>query len=180
MHIRYLYIFIVSLLALSFLVNSQDKEHKYIGSKKCKTCHNSTKAGKQYKIWAESAHAKAYESLKSDKAMEIAKTQGVEDPLKSEKCLTCHTTAYGKEKLWSKSYKIEEGVGCESCHGAGSDYKSMKVMKSKEASMASGMLDPDEKSCLTCHTDDNPGHKGGFDYKTNWAKIAHPIKERRK
>jgi hypothetical protein len=52
----------------------------YIGSAKCRMCHMTTKSGAQFKIWQESRHAKAFETLKSPKADEIAKTKGITVP----------------------------------------------------------------------------------------------------
>jgi hypothetical protein len=50
----------------------------------------------------------------------------------------------------------------------------MKIMKSRELSLANGLIIPDEKVCLTCHNEKNPFHKP-FNYKEAVAKIAHPI-----
>ncbi len=117
---------------------------KYVGAAKCKTCHNADKNGAQFKKWSNEAHSKAYEVLKSESAAKKAKAAGIEDPLKSDNCLACHTTAHGKKNV-DKSYKIEEGVGCESCHGPGSEYKKMSTMKEKDKAIAAGMIVADEK-----------------------------------
>jgi len=43
-----------------------------------------------------------------------------------------HTTGYGSApEMFDAKFKAEDGVQCESCHGAGSEYKNMKVMKSR-------------------------------------------------
>ena len=47
-------------------------EREYVGSDSCKMCHKKDKTGNQYGVWSESKHAKAYETLASDKAKEIA------------------------------------------------------------------------------------------------------------
>ena len=84
---------------------------KYVGASKCKTCHNTTKSGKQYSIWAESSHAKAYEALASDHAGKVAKEKEVADPAKSGDCLKCHVTAYSAPaEQKAPTYKMEEGV----------------------------------------------------------------------
>ena len=87
------------LVIFAFTVYGEGKEAKYIGAKKCKTCHNSDKNGAQYKKWSGEKHSKAYEALKSESAKAKAKAAGVEDPLTSEKCLSCHTTAAGKKNV---------------------------------------------------------------------------------
>ena len=112
-------IILALLVVSSFSLFAAPKEANYVGSAKCKTCHNADKNGAQYKIWESKAHAKAYADLKTDAAKAKAKAAGIEDPLKSEKCLSCHTTAAGKKNV-DASYDITEGVGCESCHGPGS------------------------------------------------------------
>ena len=34
-------------------------------------------------------------------------------------------------ELLGKKYDVAEGVGCESCHGAGADYKKKKIMEDR-------------------------------------------------
>lgn len=166
----------IFVLAFAGLAGGGDKEFQYVGAKKCKTCHNSDKNGAQFKLWSERSHAKAFASLKSDAAKEKAEAAKVEgDPAKSEVCLSCHTTA-GTKKNVDKGYELEEGVGCEACHGPGSEYKKMSTMKVRSESVAAGMILPDEKLCLDCHKAGTPGHTGKFTtYKEEYAKIAHPV-----
>ena len=177
--------FLMFSILLMFVMSSFAGEggFQYIGSKKCKMCHNSKKSGQQYKVWEASPHAKAYETLASDEAKAIAKKMGIEDPQKSDKCLTCHVTGYGKDaSMFAKTFKMEEGVGCEACHGPGSAYKKMKVMKGIHAGNMKaadyGLEMPDQKHCTTCHNENSPTYKK-FDYKTFWEKIAHPIPEKK-
>jgi hypothetical protein len=148
----------------------------YVGANKCKTCHKAEKNGAQFGIWSQKKHSKAYEALKSDGAKKKAETMGVKDPLKDEKCLSCHATAYGAKNL-GKSYKIEEGVTCEACHGPGSMYKKSSVMKDHKKSVEAGMVAKvDEKVCAGCHKKDTPGHEGKFTtFEKEFVKIAHPV-----
>ncbi|MEJ2720215.1 MAG: cytochrome c family protein [bacterium] len=162
----------------------QEKQHMYVGSTKCKVCHNTEAQGQQYPIWEKSAHAKAYEVLAGDAAKAAAKERGIEDPQAAPECLKCHVTAYGVDKsLLGDKYSMTEGVGCESCHGPGGDYAKMSVMKavmSGETDPASvGLVIPTEKVCVGCHNEESPTFKG-FDYEKMVAKIAHPIPEERK
>ncbi|MEI6677675.1 MAG: cytochrome c family protein [Mariniphaga sp.] len=133
---------------------------EYVGVLKCKMCHNKPATGAQYTKWAASPHAKAFQSLKGDEA-------------KNPKCLKCHATAFGLELSDTQSITMEEGVSCESCHGAGSAYKSAGIMKDQAKSIAAGLVLPDEKLCKKCHNPESPNYKT-FDYKTYSAKIAHP------
>jgi len=158
--------YIKSLLVVCFLffvggnfMNAQ--EYDYIGAAKCKMCHNKSATGAQYKVWAGNAHAKAYESLVGEEK---------NDP----KCLKCHTTVGHVDPNFIATLKVEEGVSCESCHGPGSGYKSNSVMKSREKSIAKGLIIPDEKLCKTCHNEESPHYKG-FNYEEYLKQIAHPV-----
>ena len=151
-------VLICSLFLATTPASAQPKE--YIGVAKCKICHNKAATGEQYKQWASSLHAKAMLSLKGDEA-------------KDPKCLKCHSTAFGLELSETQTITIEEGVSCETCHGAGSAYKSSTTMKDHAKSMAAGLIMPDEKLCKKCHNPESPNYKE-FDFKTYSAKIAHP------
>ncbi len=170
-------------LMISILGNmSFAGDFKYVGVAKCKTCHNTKKSGKQYTIWKNGPHAKAMESLKSEKALAYAKKHGIADPSKDPKCTKCHSTmASVDQKLIDPKGKLtmEEGVSCESCHGPGSAYKKMSIMKNHEKALANGLIVPDEKVCTTCHNKENPFYKP-FDFKKYAAKIAHPTPKKKK
>ena len=66
----------------------------YVGPKKCKLCHGKEYIGNQYDIWINGPHAKAYQTLLSEKSIDIARKLGIKEPEKSAKCLQCHVTAY--------------------------------------------------------------------------------------
>lgn len=134
-------------------------EFEYIGSAKCKSCHNSPAKGAQFKKWSEGPHANAMKSLKGDEA-------------KDPKCLKCHATAGHTDKDLHAGLTVEEGVGCESCHGPGSHYKVMSIMKSREKSIENGLIVPDAKLCKTCHNEESPTFKG-FDFDKYWGMIDH-------
>jgi len=170
---------IISVVMVVFLLSifsfAQTKESKYVGTTKCKTCHNTVKNGDQFKIWQNSNHAKAYENLKSDEAKKRAKVMGVDNPLTSDKCLACHSPAYGKKNL-DAGYTDAEGVTCEACHGPGSEFKQMSIMKDRKLAVAAGMLVADEKTCQNCHKKDTAGHQNKFTtYDKEFAKIKHPV-----
>lgn len=159
-------------------------EAKYVGAKKCKICHNKKKETQQYTIWENSAHSKAYETLASDEAKEMAAKKGVKgNPQEAKECLECHVTGYGlDDSTFAKSYVPEDGVQCESCHGPGSEYKSAKIMSSSKyksqredqhkLALEAGLIIPDEKTCTKCHNKRSPAFKG-FDYKKYYEQIKH-------
>jgi len=169
----------VSSAFLSPASSEEAKAREYIGVDKCKMCHKNPKQGEQYTKWLNGPHAKAYETLAGDKAKEIAKKMKIEDPQKADACLKCHVTAHGVDpKLLGEKYKVEDGVGCESCHGPGGDYYKMSTMKALYAGeiepASVGLVLPDEKVCVTCHNEESPTYKE-FVFKDRVKQIAHPI-----
>jgi hypothetical protein len=181
----------IGLLAISglFAVMSpalaeEETQATFLGVEKCKMCHKTAAQGEQHPIWLKSQHAKAYETLAGEKAKEFAKARGIENPQTATECLKCHVTAHGVDaKLLGPKYQITDGVGCESCHGAGGNYsksKTMKAVTKREVKPASvGLTIPDEKTCVKCHNKESPSFTG-FDFKKMVAKIAHPVPEERK
>ena len=139
---------------------SSNADFEYIGAAKCKMCHNKPPKGEQYKLWAAGPHANAMKSLSADEA-------------KDPKCLKCHSTAGAIDEKLNAGIKVAEGVSCESCHGPGSAYKALSIMKSREKSMENGLILPTKEVCVTCHNEESPTFKG-FDYEKSVAKIAHP------
>lgn len=159
---------------LSVIGFADEVTHKYVGAAKCKVCHKAEKKGAQFTKWQESKHSKAYETLASEKAMEIGKGMDIDNPQTSDKCLICHVTAFAAAAdAKAESFDQTEGVGCEVCHGAGSDYKKMKVMKDQAASIAAGMTVPTEGTCTGCHNEESPTFEK-FDFEEYFSMIAHP------
>lgn len=157
---------------------AEDAKPQLIGTGKCKVCHKQDKRGNQFAVWEESAHAKAYATLATDEAKAVAKELGIEDPQQADACLVCHVTAsfLGKEVVAMDSYSPDEGVGCEACHGPGSEYKSMKIMKDSAMAKAAGLEMHESDHCLQCHNEKSPTYKE-FVFEKRWAEIAHPIPE---
>jgi hypothetical protein len=148
---------------------------QYVGAGGCKMCHKSEKSGNQYGKWLESPHAKAFTTLGSEEAAEIAKKLNLKTSAQeAPECLVCHATAYGlKEDQMQTKLELADGVQCESCHGPGSAYKKISVMKDHAKAVEAGLWEVSEKTCVTCHNKQSPTYKE-FDFKTAAAKIAHP------
>lgn len=170
-------IIIVSLLTICFVFagNLFAQDFTYIGAAKCKICHKTEKQGKQFPIWEASKHAKSLAALSSPEAAAKAQEMGVENPTESPKCLNCHAPLFEKAPEFKG-----EGVTCEWCHGPGSAYKNMKIMKSREESVANGLMVKDSPElrkewCGTCHEN---AHGTAFDPEANWDKIKHPVPEK--
>ena len=157
-------------------------EPQYVGASKCKTCHKKELIGDQYGAWEKAKHSQAFETLKGEKALEVAKAKGLTAaPHEAGECLKCHMTAYGEDpsKFAKAPLDPKDGVQCESCHGPGSLYKSKKTMADHDKSVAAGMWEPDknEKICLECHNDQSPtwDAAAGFDFEKRKEEIAHAI-----
>ncbi len=156
---------------------------QYVGAKSCKGCHNTDKGGKVYAKWESSAHASAFKTLQTPAADKIAadkgfKTKAAETP----ECLSCHVTGMmEKAAKFDAKFDKAEGVGCESCHGAASLFKTKhnKPEQLEEAKklglelpkVADGSA---EKHCKQCHNEKSPTYKA-FKMKEMWAKIEHGL-----
>jgi len=146
--------------------------YDYIGSKKCKMCHNKPTKGSQFDVWAKGPHAYAMETLKTDRAKEVGKTVNIFDPVTSPACISCHSTFGSVNGENAKGLGLDEGVSCESCHGPGSAYKAVPVMKDRDMAMDRGMILPTEEVCRGCHNSKSPTYRS-FDYEEADKKIQH-------
>lgn len=184
---------IISLIAVSFLammvtmVLAQEtktaaapKTFKYVGVAKCKMCHKGEKHGNVFEIWEKSKHATAYATLATEHSKEVAKKAGIEgDPQQAPACLVCHVTAYSAPADKKEAtLTFAEGNSCEACHGPGSEYKSMKVMKDIYAGTVKGadfgLIEPTNEVCVTCHNTKSPTYKE-FKFEVEVKNIAHPV-----
>lgn len=166
-----------------FAYHSDDtKKHSYVGTETCGMCHKTDKQGRQLDIWKKSAHSKAYTILTTEAADKIAKEKGFKTPaVKTAECLKCHASEHNVDAaLLGKKFKVEDGVQCETCHGPGSDYKEIKIMKNKEESVKNGLLvyEKPEKLCVKCHNAESPAYKE-FKFEEMWDKIKHPVPEKK-
>ena len=155
-------------------------ESKYVGVAKCKACHSVEKmGGLAYKVWEKTPHANAFKTLLGDAAKKVAKEKGLKTaPSESPECLKCHVTGAGTAKNVDASFKKEDGVTCEACHGAASAYLALHSKKddaSKAKAKEAGLLlgDKTGKACEACHNSESPTHKSDFKMKEMWAKIEH-------
>lgn len=83
----------------------------------------------------------------------------------AEKCAKmCHKSKY-ESWLKTKHAAMRHKVDCESCHGKGSEYAKMWIMKDKEAAKTAGLIaKPDKISCIDCHKKD---------FKDEMLKLCH-------
>jgi len=129
------------------LMTKDPNRPDYLGSASCAGCHPAEMA-----IWTETRHAHAWEPM--------VKSQSTYNPL----CLHCHTVGFMKPNgyvIASDDRKLQ-GVGCESCHGPGSEHVA--------APRANPMDKGSPATCMNCHT---PGQTPDFDFADFWPKIRH-------
>jgi hypothetical protein len=160
-------------------------ENRYVGQKVCKNCHSGDDKGGVHEKWADSPHAKAYETLGTDAAKKAAKELGIDNPQEAKECLQCHVTAYGvDEKLIKRGFKMEDGVQCETCHGPGEDHFKARFKASQKGGdepIPEGEIKAERSPelCKQCHNEKSPTYKE-FCFKERMAQIEHldPRKER--
>jgi len=105
---------------------------EYTGSKSCKSCHKY-----EYKKWSKKAHARAYATLE--------KVNSQYDP----ECIICHVVGFeyqGGFVSQQQSSKTLRNVGCENCHGPGSEH-----IKTRGHTLTA---EP-KSDCTDCHTPEN-------------------------
>lgn len=142
----------------------------YRGASACAGCH-----ADEHAIWTASAHAGAWEPLEREAAS-----------LRPD-CVGCHSTGY----LQPTGFRDTAGagartgpapgasalihVGCEACHGPGSDHVKEQALGGSATSAPSaappyGTLPSSMAACVACHTWERSPE---FHFVEAWAKIAH-------
>jgi len=173
---------LVLAIAGSFLFTGEkaqtSAQFKYVGVTTCVgACHKSEQQGNQLAIWQGTKHSLAYKTLQTPEADKIAKDKGFGTAAdETPECLKCHVL--GKEMdpaEFETGFSKEDGVQCETCHGPGSEYKKLSIMKDREKSKENGLIIHSEKEafCTGCHNSESPTFKS-FNYDEMWAKIQHP------
>lgn len=161
-----------------------------LGPGACSGCH-----AEQNRWWLNDPHATSADPFFDQRPanVEIARLYGIAPDnmaLGTTLCMTCHgTVVTGRERR-----QAQDGVSCESCHGAAEGY--LEPHREGEKSLGterpgyrkalqlgmSEMLDHDvrARSCTSCHyiTDERllaTGHPSGatFDYVAGMAKVRH-------
>jgi len=170
-------------LILSFLSSKDISANtKYVGAEGCK-CHKS-----EISDWEFSHHAKSFDLLKPGKRKSRKKKAHL-DPYKDytedEKCIECHVTGFRKEGgfIDIDSTPQMAGVGCESCHGPGSEYRILHKNKSldfshleaKKLGALYGSVDP--SVCNKCHQHKNNPFKPEINkkYRFNHKKALKQV-----
>jgi hypothetical protein len=171
-------VFVVSIITFSFHQNSTSQQQsKYVGATSCASmCHKGDTKGRQYEIWQDSKHANAFKSLQTPQADSIAIGRGFTTAAaETPQCVKCHVLGIDiVESELESTFDKTMGVQCETCHGPGSEYKKLSIMKDKDLAIQNGLIIHDEKElfCGKCHNQESPTFKG-FSYDEYWEKIKH-------
>jgi YVTN family beta-propeller protein len=173
-------VFVVAgLLLVSPAVMGED-ERVYMGVRVCSRCHHDGARRDQLTPWIRSKHARAHAVLALPESREIARLSGTPgDPVSNPICLGCHATAADTE-AWQRdeTFRGEDGVQCELCHGPGSEHVDRASRGVEFVSEDPGLRRPTKRLCMVCHAP-----KGShetvigprpFDFESAWAAIAHP------
>ena len=129
----------------------------FIGSEACTGCHQ-----EDHTIWAKSGHGHAFETLK---------TKGAEaDP----NCIGCHTVGFGESSGYRREYAGQRlaSVGCESCHGPGSEHVSQRSQALADSAfeVRFKFRKLGEADCTRCHYGE---FSRPFVWKRFWPLIEH-------
>ena len=151
-----------------------DRNGDYVGSEKCKSCHEDS-----YRIWKKSKHAHAWASLSPP----YSDPDRTHDP----ECISCHVVGWHPTEYfpYKTGFLSEEktpklcNVGCESCHGPGGEHVEAEMhadMDRQEAACKAIRVTLEEakgvtrKSCYSCHDLDN---SPDFDFDAYWPLVEH-------
>ena len=121
---------------------------EYTGSRSCKGCHEY-----EYEKWSTKSHAHAYDTLK--------RVGSEVDP----ECVGCHVVGLKYEGGFVSEHETSDlkDVGCEVCHGPGSEHiKSLGMTETADPKM----------DCTDCHTPENSVNYAGNE-AVYFEKIIH-------
>ena len=152
---------------------------QFVGSQVCSECHSD-----EFDVWSNSTHSHATQSLITPpERFQVARHF---DP----ECLACHVTGWDQKHYlpYESGYlnleesPLKRAVGCENCHGPGSQHVAAEqgdddfdddmiaqFRKQMELPLAKA-----RDSCLKCHDLDNsPDFHAKGAFEEYWEKIKH-------
>lgn len=146
-------------------IDVDEGEPFYVGQAECAGCH-----GDAHDFWQETSHASAVETLqRRDKQFD-------------QNCIGCHVDGWeepGGSVLGNIEYEAEingrtftkdlHEVGCESCHGPGSNHLVDPVDEAGRPQHIEAR--PREQTCTECHV---PDHSPTFDFDVYVDQITGP------
>jgi hypothetical protein len=166
------------LLVLSFLTSqplsvfAQSHQAKYMGTGSCSSsnCHGSVHPmkrrdilGNEYYTWIKhDKHSQAYTNLQKAAGKRMASLMGLGDPTNEPLCLKCHSTYVPDTTMHGDKFDHEDGVSCESCHGAAEKWLESHAIlgATHQQNLEKGLADTVSLSkratlCVSCHFGDS-------------------------
>ena len=136
---------------------------QFVGTAGCKSssCHGGAgEKRSQYFTWVQQDfHARAYAVLVDARSARMAETLSLPAAQTSERCTVCHSPlqSVAPARL-AKTARVDEGVSCESCHGAAGPWLRGHTRKdwSYATRVTAGMHDLRNfyvraNTCVACH-----------------------------
>lgn len=148
----------------------------YMGVASCQSCHSSERSGNAVDVWIRSRHALAYHSMRKELSTRPATRSAASD---SASCYHCHTTLGHPPSTVAEVRIVAEGVGCERCHGPGSEYSSYGVMTDNARFLEHGGVQGSLSDCRQCHTSSSQrpqcpsSGEATTDVNALWSQIRH-------
>jgi hypothetical protein len=156
---------------IHFFVNAeelpQNDENIHLGVASCasSTCHgsiiprsSSRVLQNEYITWSrKDAHAQAYKTLLTEESKKIANKLGLKSAQTAKICLDCHSDNVASN-MRGERFQIDDGIGCESCHGGAEHYIKSHTNRKVErlVNINNGLYPSDNpvkrsRLCLSCH-----------------------------
>ncbi len=145
---------------------TDDPQHLGVATCASSTCHGAAKTAasgniqaNEYVIWSRhDPHAGAYSTLLEERSRVMAKRLGIGAPERSADCLNCHTDNVATDARGPR-FQLDDGIGCETCHGGAEAWLASHDDRSsgtRAASLAAGMVDLTDPAtraevCMGCH-----------------------------
>ena len=162
----------------------------FVGSIGCKSssCHGGAgEKRSQYQTWSQrDFHARAYAVLTNARSARIAETLGNSPATANNRCTICHSPfrSVAPQRLGPDAHP-DEGVSCESCHGAAESWLRGHTRKdwTYATRVAAGMHDMRSyyvraNTCIACHQNiDNDILKAGhpeLTFELDGQSVAEP------
>ncbi len=162
---------VLALTISPLLAAAQTAPARYTGTGSCSSsnCHGNAQPVKgseilhnEYYTWTKhDKHSQAFTNLTKAPGRRMASLMGLGDPTKEKLCLSCHATYVPSKELQGENYSLEDGVSCESCHGAAEHWLSShaETGATHQQNLARGLADTvtltkRAQLCLSCHYGD--------------------------
>lgn len=144
---------------------------QFVGAAACANvvCHGSLVSHEggnilhnEFVTWSErDSHARAFAVLGSPQSERIAAALGIGPASEAPACLDCHATNPAPE-LRGDKFRVEDGVSCESCHGAAGRWLASHDDEGRTHAdnVAAGLTDLADvglraRVCSSCHVGDD-------------------------